>query len=97
MVKKKITEVGKLTPQNLKFGIVVAIAIFWAEFIRTLLKSLVMRSMNIGAIYVDFFMAVLITALGYLFIKSYRKFINKLGRIHVDHNGKFSIKKKREK
>ena len=71
--KRPITEVDSTVPANFKFGIIVAIAIFWAQFIRSLLESLFSFMGISGQIVADLFTAVLATLLGYIVLLSYRK------------------------
>lgn len=38
--KKTAADIGKQVPSNLKFGIIIAVALFWAEFLRSVMTGL---------------------------------------------------------
>jgi ABC-type sulfate transport system permease subunit len=81
--KHPITGIGRQVPSNLKFGIIVAIAILWAQFLGALLNGL-FSLVNISTpILSDLIIALVASAVGYLVLLSYRKIKIRLGRIKV--------------
>ena len=81
--KKPITEIGQVVPSNFKFGIIVAIALFWAEFVRSILNS-IFSWVSIGMpIVSDLILAIIATALGYFVLVSYRKIRSRLQKVKV--------------
>lgn len=81
---KPIIEVGETVPGNLKFGIIVAVALFWAEFFRALLEDLfkgVLAPYPIAT--ADFFTAILASVLGYAILLFYRKITWRLKKVKV--------------
>lgn len=82
--KKSIIDVGKTVPKNLKFGVVVTVAVFWAEFLRTALQNSFKWIFGTGSPVVsDFIVAVAATAIAYLFLLSYRKILPILKKLKV--------------
>ena len=82
--KKTIMEVGEGVPRSLKFGIIVAIAILWAQFLRGLLVGLlgdVLASHSV--VLVDFSVALIATVIGYLILVVYRKMMNGMKKVKV--------------
>ena len=82
--KKAIVEVGEGVPRSLKFGIIVAIAILWAQFLRTWLLdyfSGVVESQSV--VLVDFSVAVIATIIGYLIFITYRKIMTRMRKVKV--------------
>jgi hypothetical protein len=83
-IRKKLTEIGETAPSNFKFAVIVAVAIFWAEFLKTLLE------LFIGTIPVwtgpairDFIIAVIATAIAFVVLVFYRKIKNKIAKVKV--------------
>ena len=81
--KRSLIDVGNTVPSNLKFGIIVAVVIFWSQFIRTLMESVFSFLGVSGPILADFIIAVAVTILGYLVLLSYRKIRFRLKKIKV--------------
>jgi pilus assembly protein TadC len=82
-IKKSITEIGHDVPANFKFGIIVAIALFWADFVRSLLSS-IFSLINITApVVANFILAIAVTILGYLVLISYRRMKSRLQKIKM--------------
>jgi len=82
MAKKAVVEVGEVVPRSLKFGIIVAIAIFWAQFLRQLLMEMVGAYLVFPSL-IDFIFAVLATILGLLILETYRKITSRLRKVKV--------------
>jgi ABC-type sulfate transport system permease subunit len=81
--KHPITDIGRQVPSNLKFGIIVAIAILWAQFLGALLNGL-FSILNISTpILTDLIIALVASAVGYLVLLSYRKIRIRLRRVKV--------------
>ena len=82
--KKSIIDVGKTVPKNLKFGIVVTVAVFWAEFLRTALQNSFKLVFGTSSPVVsDFIVAAAATIIAYLFLLSYRKILPKLKKLKM--------------
>lgn len=82
MAKKPVVEVGEVVPRSLKFAIIVAIALFWAQFFRQMLLE-IMGSYFVSPSLVDFILAVSATILGLLILETYRKITSRLKRVKV--------------
>lgn len=84
MAKKPVLEIGEWAPSNLKFGIIVAIAILWVQFLRSAFNSL-FSSIDAGmALWLsDLIVALIVTVLGYLLLQRYRKIKSKLRQVKV--------------
>ncbi|MFO7872289.1 MAG: hypothetical protein R6U26_01440 [Candidatus Undinarchaeales archaeon] len=84
--KKKDTaaDIGKDAPTNLKFGIIIAVAIFWAEFLRSIMNSLFRFALK-GAspIVSNFIVAASATFIGYIVLISYKRVRYKLKKIRL--------------
>jgi hypothetical protein len=81
--KGPITEIGQQVPSNLKFGIIVLVATFWAQFMRSLLNEL-FSLVNITAPVVsDLIVAVAATFIAFLVLESYRRIKAKLKKVIV--------------
>lgn len=83
MAKKAIIEVGETVPRSLKFGIIVAIVLFWVQFIRTFLAEYFLPLFEDGMLLADFLMALSATVLGIVFLVAYRKILYKLKKVKV--------------
>ena len=82
-IKKSIAELGHDVPANFKFGIIVAIALFWADFVRSLLSS-IFSFINITTpVVANFILAIAVTILGYIVLISYRRIKSQLQKIKV--------------
>jgi len=82
--KKSVTEVGETVPKNLKFGIIVTVAIFWAEFLRSALKEFFYIFLkNYMIVITDLILAVMATLAGYFVLLGYRKIISGLKKLKV--------------
>ena len=81
--RKSITEIGQTVPSNFKFGLIVAVALFWADFVRSVLNGIFsLANINIPII-TDFILAIVATILGYLVLMSYRRIKSRLQRIKL--------------
>ena len=80
--KKSIAEIGSQVPSNLKFGIIVAVALFWAEFLRSVLTAL-FNFTDVAPVLVDFILALIVSGVAYLVLLSYRKLQARLKKIKV--------------
>jgi len=81
--KKSITEIGQTVPSNFKFGLIVAVALFWADFVRSILNS-IFSWVNISMpIVTDFILAVAATILGYFVLISYRRIRSRLNKVKI--------------
>lgn len=83
MAKKPVVEVGETVPRSLKFAIIVAVAIFWAAFFRTILIDIFSAYYIESPIAVDFTLAVIATIVGYIILLTYRKILSKLRKVRV--------------
>ena len=84
MAKKAVVEVGEVVPRSLKFGIIVAIALFWAQFLREILVEFVDYYFEISSAWlVDFILALTATILGLLILETYRKITSRLRKVKV--------------
>ena len=82
MAKKSLVEVGSTTPSNLKFGLVVAIVLVWADFLHTGLSEL-FSIINIPDIVGSFIIAVAFSIIAYFIISNYRHIRARLRKIKV--------------
>jgi hypothetical protein len=81
--KRPITEIGRVVPANLKFGIIVAIAVLWAQFFKALIDALFSFLGVNGVILSSFLIAVVASLVGYLMLLYYRKIRLRLKKIKV--------------
>ncbi|AKG54187.1 hypothetical protein DGWBC_1555 [Dehalogenimonas sp. WBC-2] len=81
---KSVADVGESVPSNFKFGIIVAVALVWAEFIHSVLDT-VFSSINLpgGPIISGLIIAILVTLLALGLLLGYRKFVGLLKRIRL--------------
>lgn len=81
--KKAITDIGSQVPSNFKFGVIVSIAIFWADFLRSILNQ-GFSSLNVSApILSNFVIAVIATVIAYVVMLSYRKIQYRLKKLRL--------------
>lgn len=81
--KKAITEIGRVVPSNFKFGIIVAIAIFWADFLKSVLNAIAsLVNMTIPCL-TELIIALLATAIAYFILVSYRRIQSRLKQIKI--------------
>jgi len=81
--RKAITDIGSQVPSNFKFGVIVAIAIFWADLLRSILNQ-AFSSLNVSApILSNFVIAVIATVIAYVVMLSYRKIQSRLKRLRL--------------
>jgi len=81
--KKPITEIGQDVPSNFKFGLIVAVAMFWADLVKAILSG-IFSLINISTpIVSDFILAIAATILGYFVLKSYRRLKSRLQKVKV--------------
>ena len=81
--KRPITDIGRTVPANFKFGVIVAVAIFWSQILRSLLDTLFSFLGVSAALLADLFTAIIATFLAYLVLLSYRKIQFRLKKIKV--------------
>jgi len=81
--KKAITEIGQIVPSNFKFGIIVAVALFWADFLRSILNGILSLANINMPIVTDFLLAIVATVLGYFVLVSYRRIKSRLQKVKV--------------
>ncbi len=81
--KKAITEIGQVVPSNFKFGLIVAVALFWADFIRSILNGIFSLAHINNTIITDFILAIAATALAYLVLISYRRIKSRLEKVKL--------------
>jgi hypothetical protein len=81
--RKPITELGQTVPSNFKFGLIVAVALFWADFVKSVLNGIFsLASINIP-IVTNLILAIAATALGYVVLISYRRIRARLQKVKV--------------
>ena len=84
VVKKKLTEIGETAPSSFKFAVIVAVAIIWAEFVRSLLHfAIAPFVLSTGDAIRAFVVAVLATAIAYVVLAFYRKIKHKVAKVKV--------------
>ena len=82
--KKSIVEIGGQVPRSLKFGIIVAVALLWAQFLRSGLTEFFVGVFEVdSAVRVDFSVAVFGTVIGYILLVAYRKTMNGIKKVKV--------------
>lgn len=83
-MKKPIVEIAEYVPNNLKFGVIVAIALFWAEFLRTLLRDIFVDMFAANSdTMVNFILAIMATIIGVTVFHSYRRLLRRMKKIKV--------------
>ncbi|MBD3398235.1 hypothetical protein GF412_03510 [Candidatus Micrarchaeota archaeon] len=84
MRKKPIVEVGEKVPRSLKFGIIVAVAIFWADFLRSLLaERLSELFIPYSEAMVDLSIAIIVTTIGLVILATYPKIRNMMKKLKI--------------
>jgi len=81
--KKGVDKIGREVPQSLKFGMVVAVAIFWADVLRESLKAVLEISPMRPALEVNLILAVVMTLLGYGVLVGYRRLLRLAKKIKI--------------
>jgi hypothetical protein len=81
--KQSITAIGRMVPGNFKFGVIVAVAILWAQFLRSILDGIFSLFTFSAPILADFLVAIIATALAYLVMLDYRKIWAKLRKVKI--------------
>ena len=76
--KKAIVEIGHEVPTSLKFGIIVSVALFWVQLLRSIFNDILALLNFSSNILVDFITALIVTFLGYLVLLSYRRIKSRL-------------------
>jgi len=72
--KKTAADIGHHVPSNLKFGVLVAIALFWADFLRVLFSDLVLYfAGERSPLLTNFLIAVVATLIGISALEGYRR------------------------
>ncbi len=84
MAKKPVTEIGETVPRTLKFGIIVAVAIFWVDFIRSAFIEFVLPYAAHSLVLSNLIIAILATIVGYLILLFYRRIYFKLKKAKVE-------------
>jgi len=80
---KSITEIGQTVPSNFKFGLIVAVALFWADFVRSVLNGVFSLANLNMPIVTNLILAIVATALGYLVLVSYRRIKSRLQKVRM--------------
>jgi hypothetical protein len=81
--KEPITEIGHMVPDNFKFALIVAIVVFWAEFLR-LVMVWVLSLLDINSpILSNFVFAVIATFLGLSILAGYPKIVARLRKFKI--------------
>lgn len=80
--KKNLTEIAKGVPQNFKFGLIVAVAIFWTEFIKDVISyyTNAVEGAN-SVILVSFVTALIFTVFVFLVLRFYVPIKNLIKKI----------------
>lgn len=80
--KKRVTDIGNNVPSNFKFGVIVAIALFWTDFLKSVI-SLILKTPEhtYVNVLVDLLIAVIITVAGVLVLYFYRKIYSWLKKV----------------
>jgi hypothetical protein len=81
--KHPITEIGRTVPANFKFGIIVAIAVLWSQFLKSLLDALFSFLGLSGEMVSSLLTAAIASILGYIVLVSYWKIRFRLKKIKV--------------
>jgi len=81
--KHPITDIGRQVPSNLKFGIIVAVAMLWAQFLVELFNGLFSIANLSMPILSDLIIALVASAIGYLVLLGYRKIKVRLSKVKV--------------
>jgi hypothetical protein len=81
--KHTIATIDRTVPSNLKFGVIVTVAILWAQLLRSILEYIFSSFTHSAPILADFLVAIIATALGYLVLMDYRKIWYKIKKIKV--------------
>ena len=82
---KSAVDLGKQMPSNLKFGIIIAITIFWASFLRSVLNNIFSKIIETTSpILSDFIIASVATVIGYILLIGYRKIWCALKKIRIN-------------
>ncbi len=81
--RKSITEIAQGVPTNLKFGLIVAVAMFWADLVRSLLNELFfLADINLPFV-TDLLLAIVVTALAYLVMVTYSRIKSRLQKLKL--------------
>jgi hypothetical protein len=81
--KRSIATIDRMLPGNLKFGVIVAVAIIWAQLLRSILEYIFSLFTFSAPILADFLVAVIATALGFLILLDYRKIWYRIKKVKV--------------
>lgn len=82
---KTAADIGSQVPSNLKFGVLVAIALFWADFLKVFFSDVVQYVFGEKSpLLSTFLMALLATVLGVLVLEGYRQIRAFLERVRVE-------------
>ena len=81
--KHPITEIGSMVPGNLKFGVIVAVAILWAQLLRSVLDYIFSLFTFSAPILADLIIAIIATVLGFLILLDYRNIWYKLKKVKM--------------
>ena len=82
MVNRNVSAIGKDVPKNLKFGIIVMVAIFWVEVLKTFSNMFLMNIIFAeNPLLSDISIALIVTLAGYIVLIGWGKikyFLNKV-------------------
>lgn len=83
-ITRPISAIGKKVPRNLRFGIIVAVAIFWAEVLKTFFNIYIAQQYFKGdPLIADIFIAISITIIAYLVFAAWHRIDKFLERTRV--------------
>jgi len=84
MAKKPVIEVGETVPRSLKFGIIVAVALLWAQFFRGgLVDFLEIHFGGHSDTTVDLIVAMTASIIGWLILITYPKIRSRLRKVKI--------------
>ena len=82
---KTAADIGAEVPANLKFGVLVAIALFWADFLKVLFSDLVQAVFgDKSPLIATFLIAAVATVVGILVLEGYRQIRSFLEKVRVE-------------
>ena len=82
--RKALTRIGHNVPANLKFALLVAVVIFWVDFIRSALDVALYEMFHTETqVYVNLLIALIMTVLAYLFLEAFTRIRNYLEKIKL--------------
>ena len=90
LYRKKLVDVGETVPGTFKFGLIVAVAVIWLEFVKTLVSIIFehLHPTTLSQIWTwpairDFVIAAVVTMIAYTVLLFYRKIRNRVAKVKV--------------